>query len=206
MNMPGADSVVLRGCPRCGLVQEVPAVPDGQEARCCRCFELLLRPGRPESNRLCAAIALAALVMYPLGILLPVLRLEQLGHVHETSIWAGGISLLTHGQVVVGLVVLVCSVLIPMAKLLGLFLLTAQARLLRRRHQAAVYRWIELAGRWGMIDVLLVAMTVAAVKIGDLVTVTPGPGVVAFTMCVMLSLLASATFNPHAIWGDVEAD
>jgi paraquat-inducible protein A len=63
-----------------------------------------------------------------------------------------------------------------------------------------VYRAIEAAGRWGMIDVLLVAVTIAAVKLGDLVVVTPGPGVVAFGACVVLSLAASAVFNPHAIW------
>src|SRR5205085_2604151 len=108
--------------------------------------------------------------------------------------------LITHHQVLIGLVVLVCSVVIPVLKLAGLFVLTGRWVTLERRHRASIYRAIEAAGRWGMIDVLLVALTIAAVKLGDLVVVTPGPGVVAFGACVVLSLAASAVFNPHAIW------
>jgi paraquat-inducible protein A len=51
-----------------------------------------------------------------------------------------------------------------------------------------------------MLDVMLVAVLVAFVKLGDLVDIHPGPGVVAFTTCVVLSLLASACFDPHCIW------
>lgn len=193
-----ADS--LCGCVHCGLVQHVPAIPPGHLARCVRCGLVVRRPERSRANRLCAATALAALFFYLPGILLPVLRLERLGHVQEASIWSGGVSLLTHGQVLVGVVVLLCSVVIPLVKIGGLFLLTARRPRLGRHHQARLYRWIELAGRWGMIDVLLVALLVAAVKLGDLVQVTPGPGVVAFAGCVLLSLIASACFDPHALW------
>jgi paraquat-inducible protein A len=190
----------LKGCPCCGLVQLLPAVPAAHEARCARCGTVLHRAATGPANRMAAAAALAALILYPLGVSLPVLRLEEMGHVKETSIWAGTISLLGHGQIVVGLIVFLCSIVIPLVKLAALFLLTAPTPWLRRRHQASVYHAIEWAGRWGMIDVLLVAILVAALKLGDLVEVHPGPGLVAFTCCVLLSLVATAFFNPHAIW------
>lgn len=192
--------MTLRGCPHCGLVQHVPNVEPGHEALCARCGDTVYRPDGMLSNRLCAAFALAALICYPLGVTLPVMRLEQLGHVRDASIWDGTVSLLTHGYIVIGLIVLICSVVVPILKVAGLFVLTARPAKLREHHQARVYRLIELAGRWGMVDVLLVAMVVAAVKLGDLVNVSPGPGVVAFTACVLLSVLASISFNPHAIW------
>lgn len=200
--MTDANRTRLRGCPRCGLVQAVGEVPEGWVARCAQCGEAVGRGGSRGRNQLCAAVALAALILYPLGVMLPVMRIEQLGHVRETSIWAGSIGLLAKGHTVIGLIVLVCSVVIPLLKLAGLFVLTSRWPTLHRTHQARIYRWIEIAGRWGMIDVLLVAVTVAAVKLGDWVTVTPGPGVVAFTACVLLSLVASAVFNSHAIWED----
>ena len=190
----------LRGCLHCGLVQRVPAVPTGQEALCARCGGTVLRSGQAGDNRRCAALALSALICYPVGIALPIMHLEKLGHVHEASIWTGILTLLTQGQWVVGLVVLVCSMIIPVFKLLGLFVLTVNPATLQRRHQAHLFRWIERAGRWGMIDVLLLAVLVAALKLGDLVTVTPGPGAVAFTSCVVLSVLASACFRPQVIW------
>jgi paraquat-inducible protein A len=51
-----------------------------------------------------------------------------------------------------------------------------------------------------MIDVLLVAVLVAAVKLGNWASVAPGPGAVAFASVVILSLLASSAFNPLSIW------
>jgi paraquat-inducible protein A len=51
-----------------------------------------------------------------------------------------------------------------------------------------------------MIDVLLVAILVAAVKLGDWASVAPGPGIIAFGGVVILSLLSSITFDPRAIW------
>ena len=53
-----------------------------------------------------------------------------------------------------------------------------------------------------MLDVLLVAVLVAVVKLGDVVRVQPGPGLAAFAGVVILSLLASAVFDPHSIWED----
>jgi paraquat-inducible protein A len=197
--MPDASTHNLRACPRCGLIQRVPAVAPGNEAHCSRCDARLPQPGS-RSNQLTVMIALAALICYPVGISLPVLRMEKLGYVNEASVWSGSIALLTEGQVAVGLIVLVCSIIIPILKLLGLLILSARPPSIHVHHQARIYRAIEQLGKWGMIDVLLVAVVIAALKLGDIVSVTPGPGLVAFTACVLLSLIAAATFDPHAIW------
>lgn len=161
-------------------------------------------PVRTNRNSLCMATALSALILYPLGIFLPVLRLEQLGHVRAASIWDGTVGLLAKGEWLVGIVILVCSVVIPLAKLGGLFIVCLKPPL-PRRHAAAVYSGIEMAGKWGMIDVLLVALLVAALKLGDMVNVFPGPGLIAFTAVVLLSLIATAFFDPHTIWEEDEA-
>ena len=44
------------------------------------------------------------------------------------------------------------------------------------------------------------AILVASVKLGQFVTVLPGRGLVAFTALVVLTILASASFDPHSIW------
>jgi len=160
-----------------------------------------VRDGRARRNHRsrAAAAALAGLVLYPLAVTLPVLTLEQLGHRHEASVWEGSLALLSTDQVLVGLVVLLTSLVLPLAKLLGILFLSS-ARALNPRWRGRTYHAIEAAGRWGMLDVLLVACVVAWVKVGDLVEVRPGPGVLAFTACVGASLLASFWFDPHAAW------
>ena len=112
------------------------------------------------------------------------------------------VGLLAEGHLFIGLVVLLFSVIAPIGKLGLLFVLCSSKRSLTQSERARVYRLIEFIGRWGMVDVLLIAVLVAIVKLGDLVTVTPGPGVVVFGVVVFLSLVASAMFEPHAIWED----
>ncbi len=200
--MQAIDGRDLRACGCCGLVQHVGVVPAGFVARCARCHDVVLHGGRGATKTIArtAALALAALILYPLAMMLPVMEVEQLGHVHSATIWSGVIALINEGQVAIGVIVLVCSVVIPLLKLLGLFALTAGNLVLSRRRRALTYRLVEWTGRWGMVDVLLVALLVAIVKLGDWVDVHPGPGAIAFSAVVVLSLLASASFDRTVIW------
>lgn len=140
------------------------------------------------------------MLIYPLALTLPIMRIERLGHTSDASIWSGMVGLLAEGHLLIGLIVLVFSIIAPVGKLALLFTLCVGNKGLEKRDRAGVYKLVEFIGRWGMVDVLLVAVLVAMVKLGDLVEVTPGPGVVAFAAVVLLSLIASAVFDPHAIW------
>jgi paraquat-inducible protein A len=199
--MPSTGDVSIRACPCCGLAQVV-ARPDAGQVMCCaRCgARLTPRLGAWRSNSRTAAIALAALVLYPLAVTLPMIEIEQFGHHREASIIQGVIELLARGHLLVGLVVLLCSIVLPLGKLAALLALSVGGLGLARHHQALTYRIVEFTGRWGMLDVLLVAILVAALKLGDLVEVNAGPAAIAFTICVVLSLLAAASFDPHRLW------
>jgi len=169
--------------------------------RCARCHcGLRKRSVALRSNSRTAAVALSALLLYPLAVTMPMIRVERFGHRHDASILEGVATLLSSGHVVVGLVVLLCSIVLPLGKLMGLLILSAGGGLMPRRHLALTYRVVEWTGRWGMLDVLLVALLVAALKLGDLVEVTARPAALAFTCCVLLSLLATACFDPHGLW------
>jgi len=150
------------------------------------------------------ALASAGLVLYPLAISLPVMHVERFGQTNEASVWTGSLSLLREGEILVGLVVLSCSIVLPLLKLVGLLVVTSAGTGLSRARRALVYRLIEWTGRWGMLDVLLIALVVAWLKVGDVLEVTAGPGVIIFTACVLLSLGASASFDPHALWEEEE--
>ena len=152
------------------------------------------------SNSATGAIAIAALILYPFAITMPMLKVQQLGHHTESSILGGITALLADGQILVGLIVLLCSVVFPVTKLLSLAVLTIGGLGLPRRHRALTYKVIQWTGRWGMMDVLLVAILVAALKLGNMMEVTPGPAALAFATCVILSLLAAATFDPYSLW------
>ncbi len=137
--------------------------------------------------------------MYFPAILLPILEIERMGHHHQTSLLGGTLDLIWHGSLFVGVVVLVFSICLPLIKLLALLELSYLG-IAKRRHRAWTYRLVEWAGRWSMMDVLLLALLVALVKLGDLVSFQLGTAVIAFVMCVVMSMIASIMFDPHSIW------
>ena len=188
-------------CEACGLIQRVPRVPHGCEAACRRCRATLrLRHGPPRDLTPTFAAALAAAILFPVAITLPIMELERFGRLTHASIWTGSVGLLREGEYFVGGVVLLCSVLLPFAKLASLLAITGWGHRLAHRSRLRTWRLVEWTGRWGMLDVLLIALLVAWLKLGDFVRVTPGPAAVAFTACVLLSLLATALFDPRAFW------
>jgi paraquat-inducible protein A len=196
----------LRACHCCGMVHQVPALQRGEVARCVRCdsrVDAADRSGQASAAR-CAAATLGALVLYFPAILLPILKIDKLGHHHEASLLGGTLDLLSHGNLFVGVVVLLFSIILPLVKLVALLDLS-WISLTGRQHRAWTYWFVELAGRWSMMDVLLLALLVAVVKLGDLVEFALGPAVIAFVLCVAMSLLASAMFDPHAIWEEGQA-
>jgi paraquat-inducible protein A len=100
-------------------------------------------------------------------------------------------------------VVFLASILIPLFKLLGLFYLVVTTRFSsarRRRERTWIYRIIDVIGPWAMLDVFLLAVLVALVKLEKIATVLPGTGLLAFTAVVVLTILASASFDPKLIW------
>lgn len=183
-------------------MHRVPPVPAGSNAVCTRCRSVIRHGTHPRALSRAGAFAAAALVLYAPALTLPVMTIAQLGHERATSIWGGMVGLLGAGHWAVGGAVLLFSVVAPVLKLGALVALCLGRRAMGRRPRAATYRLVEFVGRWGMADVLLVAVVVAAAKLGDLVEVTPGPGVVAFGAVVVLSMLSSLSFDPHAIWED----
>jgi paraquat-inducible protein A len=151
---------------------------------------------------LSASLAISALLLYVPATTLPMLRIEQLGHRHEDSLLSGVAALFAQDYWLVGTVVLLFSVILPPLKLAALLVLASAPATSADRLRAALFRAVESLGRWGMLDVMLVAILVAYVKLGDLVSIEAGPGLLAFTLLVLLSLLASMSFNPHMMWNE----
>ena len=127
------------------------------------------------------------------------LRVERFGHIRQDSLIGGIETLFAQDYWLIGGVVLLFSVVLPPLKLMALLWLT-RPTFLAHPHRALMYRWVEHLGRWGMLDVLLVAIMIAFVKLGGLVNISAGPGLTAFTLLVVLSLLASLSFDPRAMW------
>ena len=170
-------------------------------AECCRCGSIISER-KVNSLARTAAFSLAALIFYLPANIYPILRMNYYGAYSESTVWDGCVSLFRDGQWLVAVIVFLASILIPLCKLLGLFYLVVTAKFnspRRQQERTWIYRIIEMIGPWAMLDVFLLAVLVALVKL-EFATVLPGPGLLAFTAVVVLNILASTSFDPELIW------
>jgi paraquat-inducible protein A len=189
-------------CPTCGLTLQVDPLPPGRRAECPRCGATV-GEGSHGSLQLTAALAIAALILYVPANLYPILRMHMYGAYSESTVWDGVVSLAQANQYFVALIVLLASIVIPVLKLAGLLYLVVSARFKlgrRLKGRARIYRFIDVIGPWAMLDVFLLAVLVALVKLGQIASILPGPGLIAFSAVVVLTMLASASFDPRLIW------
>jgi paraquat-inducible protein A len=212
--MTGADeashSAPLLGCQSCGLVS-VNALPDERAdvvQRCSRCGQVL-RAHKPFALQRTWACVVAAAVLYVPANALPVMvttsalqRDEHtlLGGIHE--LWLGG----SWGLAVI---VFIASIAVPVLKIgvLGLLAWTVQyAPRWRRLERARLYRLVETVGHWSMLDVYVVVLLAATVRFGSLASVDAGPGLLSFAAVVVLTLLATWSFDPKMIWQEPVPD
>jgi paraquat-inducible protein A len=195
-------------CETCGLMQSVKELKPGTTAQCCRCGSII-RTCKINSLQRTAAFSLAAAILYVPANIYPILRMNYYGAYSESTIWDGCINLFRDGQWLVAGIVFLASIVIPILKLLGLFFLisTTKAKSTKWRQQRTwIYKTIEMVGPWAMLDVFLLSILVALVKLQQIASVMPGRGLVAFTAVVVLTILASASFDPKLIWKGVDSD
>lgn len=198
----------LISCKTCGLVQKLEEpVPPRHNVVCARCGNMISR-GYSFSRPLTAALSLAALFLYVPANIYPVMVMHYLGRETENTVLGGVRALWNDGMWEVAIIVFLASILVPLLKLLGLFFLVSVRSPRWQKSRTSIFKCIEKIGPWAMLDVFLLSIMVAVIRFGKFATVIPGPGIVAFTAVVVLTLLASACFEPQLIWkgDDTEFD
>ena len=193
------DASTVLKCVHCGQSQLLPKIPIGCRATCVRCDETL-RQHAPRGVQRTIALSLAALVLYIPSNTLPILSISQMGHRSESTIWSGVVELWQTGTPGIAVLVFLCSILIPLFKILGLLYLCTSYQIHSPRKYSSILRFISVIGRWSMLDVFLVAIFVAIVKLGTFASIQTELGIVAFSGVVVLTMLASINFDSRLLW------
>lgn len=192
----------LMACPACSLV--LRATVDGECPRC----GLDVDVERGVSFAASWACLVAAMVLYVPANLLPILYTTKFPEYRSDTILSGIAHLWQTRNVGLAVVVFVASIVVPLAKLGALaLLLVASGRrsTWRPRLRAKTFRVLERLGHWSMLDVFVVALLTSLVQLGRVARVEPGPAIVPFAAVVILTMLASAAFDPRTIWVRVAA-
>ena len=136
-------------------------------------------------------------------------RITILGKTEADTILSGVKELITSGMWEIGALVFVASICVPVLKILGLSFLLVSVQ--RRsawgpKDRTKLYRAIEYIGRWSMIDMFMLSILVALVQLGAVATIDPGVGAICFASVVVLTIFAASSFDPRAIWDELEEE
>lgn len=195
----------LIACPDCDLLHRKRALQHHQKAKCNRCGTVLYRENRHGLEHT-LTFALTGLVFFILANVYPLLSFELQGRVQQSTLFTGVRELYRQGLEPLAGVVFSASILIPLIKILGLLYLLLPLYCDRRPWLASrVLRAIETLHPWAMMDVYMLGVLVAIVKLSSLATIVPGIALYAFAALIVTMAAADGALEPDQVWERLES-
>lgn len=202
-NQPVADASLV-SCPNCDLLQRLPGISPGTSARCPRCNEELWRRREDSLNRT-LALTLAAAMLFLVANGVPLLGIAVIGRETATTVLGGVAQLWQDGFIAVAGLVLFTAVVAPALEIGFVLTIVAAARGGRPgRWVAALLRHYSVARTWSMVEVMLLGVLVALVKITDYAKVIPGTALFTLGGLVVMLSAIQVIFDPQEVWNRIE--
>jgi paraquat-inducible protein A len=198
---PPAGRPVI-SCTACDLVLPL----DQEGSHCPRCGSRL-RARSPDAMPRAAALVAAGFLLYLPANYFPMTSYVQLGREQTHTIISGISQLFDVGMWPLGVLIFCTSIAVPLLKLIGLSWLIASVRRRSRRAlmtKARLHRLIRGIGRWSNVDVFTIAIFAPLLQFGQLATVRAGIGAEAFASVVVVTMLATRSFDARLMWDAAE--
>jgi paraquat-inducible protein A len=202
-NQPLSDASLI-ACPQCDLLQRLPEIAPGESARCPRCDEELWRRQEDSLHRP-LALTIAAALLFIVANAVPMLGLTVVGREASTTVFGGAWHLWNAGWQSVAILVFFTAVLAP-ALQIGIML-----AILIGAHREHPPKWVGMllrhyptAATWSMIEVMILGVLVALIKIADYAKVIPGLALFVLGALIFLIAAFESSFDPRAVWDRVE--
>lgn len=175
---------------------------------CARCGTTLVSRDKRSLSRVWAWW-FAGLLAYIPANLYPMLETRTLLSTSSDTIVGGAVVLWEHGSYGVAAIILIASVLIPVAKFMCIAFLALSARRdtdVSAHSRHVMYEVVEYIGRWSMIDVFVVAILSSLVQLNVAASITPGPAALSFALSVICTMLSAQAFDSRMIWDRIDMD
>jgi paraquat-inducible protein A len=196
--------LTLIGCHHCDAVVKEPWVPDGGSATCRRCGATLFRRHR-ETVEVTLALSVAAWILLILANAYPLLIFEIQGQGSESTLASGVSALWRQGEYAVSALVFLTTMLAPACEVLLLIFVLGPLHFKWRVPGGAIaFRWVERFRPWSMMEVFLIGIMVALVKLSELADIRPGFALWAFLLLIPTLAGAVALLDPEIVWRRIE--
>jgi paraquat-inducible protein A len=197
---PGRRSFPILACHECGLIHRMRALPDGASARCRRCGATLYRERRGSLDRV-LMLTIAALILFVLAHSFVFMTFKLEGREQTSTLLSGVVQLYQDGMWPLALLVFMTASLAPLLKLLGNLYVLLPLKLGRRIFGVAqVFRYTEVVHPWAMMEVYLLGLIVAYVKLTEFARLELGIAVYSFAALILTMVAAESALDPRQVW------
>lgn len=186
----------LRSCSCCTAI--VPA-----ELRECPRCHTHGAARRPHSLQWTLSLLITSIILYLPANLLPIMITDLLGDKMPSTILAGVVLLWSEGSYPVAMVIFMASIMVPTLKMIAIGWLCWDAHGHGRANSERmhkIYEVVEFVGRWSMIDVFVIAVLSALVRMGALMSIYPAVGALMFALVVIVTMFSASMFDPRLTW------
>ncbi|MCL1114726.1 paraquat-inducible protein A [Shewanella basaltis] len=153
------------------------------------------------------ALLVTATILLVLANIYPITLLTNRGVVTNDTIFSGISHLVQTGMFPIAIIVFIASILVPWLKIVGLatYLAAISFNLpISKRKLMVGFHIIEWIGRWSMLDLFVISLTVALVNMGQLLDAKPAPAATAFALVILLTQLAAKVLDTRLLWDRLE--
>lgn len=190
----------LIACAQCDLLHRRTELTAGSHAHCLRC-QAPLWTATPPSFDTPLALALSGLVMLVVAHVNPVFGIDLQGHTQSASLWEATVTLYAQDAWLLSLLVLLTTLVLPAIELLAMCYLLLPLREGRIAPGFAhTVRTLQAVKPWVMVEVFMLGVLVAVVKLASLAAILPGAGLWSFSALMLLMAGASASLDYHSLW------
>jgi len=194
------DQPTFIACRECDLLLKEIDLAPGKSAVCCRCGATLYR-NTPDSLDRTLALTLAAAVLFLIANYYPIMGIDMQGNRTATNLFGAVHSLWDQHMHLVSSLVFVTTILVPTLELSMLLFLLLPLRLeLQPPGIALILRILQAIKPWGMVEVFMLGILVALVKLTDSSRIIPGIALWSFGALTLLLAAVAASFNSRDIW------
>ena len=203
--MPAAVSHLV-ACECCDLLHRIGVVPEGHTAKCRRCGDVLRRRPRNGAERT-LALTIASLVLFIVANSFSFLAFDMRGLTTQTTLLTGVVDLWKQGKQEIAALVFLTIELAPVAQIGLLLWVLVPLRVDRVPWQLPrAFRLLRHAQTWSMLEVFMIGILVAIVKLLAMATVVPGVALWSFVILMLVLSGAVASFDPEEVWEKLEAE
>jgi len=204
MPIDGVLQPITVACPDCDLINQVPALASGESASCVRCDATLSR-NPPNSIARGIALTFTAIILYAITCTFPFLSFGKAGIVAHTKLFSGIIGLYEQGMYFLAAVVSFTTVVVPVFMMAGLCYLLLPLRAdLRLPGAERILRWILNLQPWNMVEIFMIGIIVAGVKLQKMAALQPGVGAWAFIVLIFVMAAIAVSLEPRVLWERME--